>query len=207
VRLVERLLVLIGFLFAAAYGLHAADAHWGRLHGLAQMTVATSAVESPVPDHTNWAQSRWQAFLSARDQAAGIPWGALAIPAIGIEVPVFADTSDVHLNRGAGLIEGTSYPGAQGNVGIAGHRDGFFRALRQIERGQRIEVRTARAQFVYRVASIAVVDAEDARLLQTTAAPVITLVTCYPFYFVGSAPRRFVVRGVLVSSVGSGRSS
>jgi sortase A len=204
----EWVLVLAACVFAAIYGLTVADSHWGRLQGLAQLrTQAATGDETPVlPEHSSWSSSRWRAFLATRDQAAGAPWGVLAVPKIGLEVPIFGDTSVLHLNRGAGLIEGTAHPGQAGNVGIAGHRDGFFRALREIRVGQEINVRTPRVHYTYRVASVAIVDAADARLLQTTTAPVITLVTCYPFYFIGSAPQRFVVRGVLISSTDTGRS-
>jgi len=201
--------VLAAFAFAGLYGWTAADSHWGRLQGLTQLQQqAALAVElARLPEHSSWSGSRWKAFLDGRSQAAGAPWGVLTVAQIGLEVPVFSDTSTLHLNRGAGLIEGTAYPSEVGNVGIAGHRDGFFRVLRDIRVGQEIELRTITSRYTYRVASVAIVDAADARLLQATAAPVITLVTCYPFYFVGSAPQRFVVRGILISSADSGRSS
>lgn len=126
--------------------------------------------------------------------------GSLQIPSLGLSTPLYSDTSEINLNRGAGLIAGMSGPGEGGNLGVAAHRDGTFRPLENIRVGAAIEVRTARFHYVYRVTSIAVVDRTDAALLRRTDQASITLVTCYPFRFVGPAPRRFVVRGLLDST-------
>lgn len=123
--------------------------------------------------------------------------GLLEIPSLGLRTPLYSDTSELNLNRGAGLIAGMSVPGQGGNLGVAAHRDGIFRPLENIQVGAAIEVRTASFHYVYRVTSIAIVDRTDAALLRRTDEPAITLVTCYPFRFVGPAPRRFVVRGQL----------
>lgn len=123
--------------------------------------------------------------------------GLLEIPSLGLRVPLYADTREINLNRGAGLIPGMAEPGEGGNLGVAAHRDGTFRALENIRVGAAIEVRTAEFHYVYHVTSIAVVDRTDAALLRPTGETAITLVTCYPFRFVGPAPRRFVVRGLL----------
>lgn len=126
--------------------------------------------------------------------------GLLEIPSLGLRTPLYSDTTEVNLNRGAGLIPGMASPGESGNLGVAAHRDGTFRPLENIRVGAAIEVRTADFHYIYRVTSIAVVDRTDAALLRHTDAPAITLVTCYPFRFVGPAPRRFVVRGLLDST-------
>lgn len=126
--------------------------------------------------------------------------GLLEIPSLNLRTPLYSDTSEVNLNRGAGLIAGMAAPGERGNLGVAAHRDGVFRPLENIQVGAAIEVRTASFHYVYHVTSIAVVDRADATLLRRTDEPAITLVTCYPFRFVGPAPRRFVVRGQLDST-------
>lgn len=126
--------------------------------------------------------------------------GLLEIPSLGLRAPLYSDTSAVNLNRGAGLIPGMASPGEGGNLGVAAHRDGLFRPLENIQVGAAIEVRTADFHYIYHVTSIAVVDRTDAALLRNTEEPAITLVTCYPFRFVGPAPRRFVVRGLLDST-------
>ena len=126
------------------------------------------------------------------------PLGVLRIPHIRLEVPVLPGTGDAALDRGVGHIEGTAHPGTDGNSGIAGHRDGFFRGLKDVTPGDAIELATVRGTDVYRVDRIWVVDPEDVSVLDPTPTRALTLVTCYPFYFVGSAPKRFIVRAVHV---------
>jgi LPXTG-site transpeptidase (sortase) family protein len=104
------------------------------------------------------------------------------------------------LDRGLGHIRHPALPGADGNSGIAGHRDGFFRGLKDIQPGDTIEVDTLDRKDIYRVERTWIVDPSDVSVLDPTAAPSLTLVTCYPFYFVGSAPQRFIVRAVRVGS-------
>jgi sortase A len=157
------------------------------------------------PDRKHWSSSRQRAYEASLTAPVGPMIAVLRVPSVDLEVPLYADTNEMHLNRGVGLIEHMAAPGAGGNVGIAGHRDGFFRVLSRVHAGDDIEVRTKTARYLYRVAFIAVVAARDARLLAPTETMVVTLVTCFPFYFVGHAPQRFVVRAVLVSSEAAAR--
>ncbi len=111
---------------------------------------------------------------------------------------MYSDTSHRSLNRGAGLIAGTARPETAGNVGIAAHRDGFFRVLKDVAVGDRLEIEGLSGTRVYRVDALSIVRPEDTRPLRQTDHAVVTLVTCYPFYYVGSAPRRYIVRAVAV---------
>ena len=111
---------------------------------------------------------------------------------------VLPGTDDATLDRGLGHIEDTALPGGVGNAGIAGHRDGFFRGLKDILPGDTIELDTLDRKEIYRVERTWIVDPSDVSVLDPTPAAAITLVTCYPFYFVGSAPQRFIVRAVRV---------
>ncbi len=110
-------------------------------------------------------------------------------------------TDDWTLNRAVGHIEGTSAPGTGGNVGIAGHRDGFFRGLQHISVGNVIEVETRGQLERFRIEQTWIVKPEDVWVIDPTDAPSITLVTCYPFYHIGSAPQRFIVRAVRAEMV------
>jgi sortase A len=116
-----------------------------------------------------------------------------------LEVPVLAGTDDRTLDRAVGYIEDTAKPGTEGNTGIAGHRDGFFRGLKDIATGDTIELDTLDAKAQYRVERTWIVNPDDVSVLDPTPTGALTLVTCYPFYFVGSAPQRFIVRAVLVN--------
>ena len=128
------------------------------------------------------------------------PLAILRIPKVRLEVVVLPGTDDVTLNRGVGLIEGTNRPGEGGKVGIAGHRDGFFRVLKDVHRGDTIELETLNRIDRYQVNEIVIVSPRDVSVLQPTAAPTLSLVTCYPFYFIGSAPERYIVTASLVNS-------
>ena len=126
-------------------------------------------------------------------QAPGWPVAVLTVPSLKLEVPVFDSDDELSLNRGAGLVAGMGTPDQGGNVGIAGHRDGFFRVLKDIKVGDLIEIRTRIKLHRYRVTSIDIVDKTDKRLLADTELPSVTLVTCYPFYYLGNAPQRYIV--------------
>jgi len=120
--------------------------------------------------------------------------GRIDIPRMGVSVVVVEGTGESALRRAAGHITGTGLPGEPGNIGIAGHRDTFFRPLRNIQRNDIITLTTTRGQFRYRVVSMEVVSPHDVAVLNPDGNEILTLVTCYPFYFIGSAPNRFIVR-------------
>lgn len=144
---------------------------------------------------------------------AQVPAGNIALPAIGpdgligrmqverlgVSVVVIEGTSSKNLRRAVGHIAGTALPGQPGNVGIAGHRDTFFRPLRNIQPDDIITLATLRGEYRYRVVSTRVVSPDDVAVLDSDSNQILTLVTCYPFYYVGSAPDRFIVRAERVT--------
>ena len=152
-------------------------------------------------DFSLWSAKRIAAFEKSRNTKSDLPVAVLRIPRIHLEVPVFDNTGVQSLNRGAGWISGTAAPGRDGNVGIAGHRDGFFRKLQYVARGDEIVLLTREGTETFRVDSIEIVTPEQTSVLKPRAGRSVTLVTCYPFYYVGSAPERFVVEGHLESEV------
>lgn len=120
--------------------------------------------------------------------------GRLVIPRVGVSVMVVEGVDARELKRAAGHIPGTALPGEPGNVGIAAHRDTFFRPLRSIARNDTITVSTLAGAYRYRVVSTKIVRPEDVQVLSPTGRNTLTLVTCFPFYYVGPAPKRFIVR-------------
>lgn len=148
------------------------------------------------PDQKLWSPLRVKEWEEARGRETPLPVAVLSIKRIGLEVPVLQGTDDWTLNRAVGVIEDTPLPGSPGNSGIAGHRDSFFRVLKDVVTGDLMTVETARATETYRIERIWIVDPTDVSVLDPTESPSITLVTCYPFYFVGSAPQRYIVRAV-----------
>ena len=159
--------------------------------------IRTSRHAAGTPDQSLWSPERIVAWRKAVDEPAATPLAVLRIPRLRLEVPVLPGTDDRTLDRAVGHIDDTALPGADGNSGIAGHRDGFFRGLKDIAEGDVIELETAKVKEVYRVERTWVVDPEDVSVLDPTPTRALTLVTCYPFYYIGPAPRRFIVRAVL----------
>jgi sortase A len=127
--------------------------------------------------------------------------GRLAVPRLHIRAMVREGNSDHTLSIALGRIPGTAFPGRQGNVGIAGHRDSLFRGLKNIATNDEITFETPSARYVYRVEGTQIVKPEDVGVLKAGPAPELTLVTCYPFEYVGSAPDRFIVKARLVSQL------
>jgi sortase A len=124
--------------------------------------------------------------------------GQIEIPRIGLSSIILEGTEASTLRRAVGHIPGTALPGQPGNLCIAGHRDTFFRPLRRVKSGDEVVVKTPTGTALYRVQSAQVVRPEDAQVLDNTPVDVVTLVTCYPFHFIGTAPKRFVVRAVRI---------
>ena len=126
--------------------------------------------------------------------AEGSPLADLQIPRIGLSVMVLEGTGARTLRLGAGHESRTALPGADGNVVLAAHRDTFFRSLRDIRVGDLVKLDSPGGTFNYQVIWTRVVPPEDTASLQPSRSPILTLVTCYPFYYIGPAPERFVVR-------------
>src|SRR3954468_18653642 len=144
-----------------------------------------------------WSPKRIAEYQQALLLDSRAPVAVLRIPKIGLEVPVLEGTDEVTLNRGVGHIVGTARPLESGNMGIAGHRDGFFRGLKDVTPGDVVELESGGAHATYAVDEIEIVLPSDSSVLQPRSKSAITLVTCYPFYFVGSAPNRFIVHASL----------
>ena len=120
--------------------------------------------------------------------------GRIEIARLGLSVMIVEGADGRTLRRAAGHVPGTALPGQRGNVGITAHRDTFFRPLRNIQLDDVITLTTLQGEYSYRVVSTEVVSPEDIAVLDPTVGEVLTLVTCHPFYFVGAAPNRFIVR-------------
>lgn len=164
---------------------------------------ATRDKYSPEPDYALWSEKRIHDYHASNTQRDDPPLAILSIDKLGMKVPVYDGTDEVNLNRGAGRIRGTSRVDTPGNLGIAGHRDGYFRALKDIEVGDTLDMLTFQGKSEFVVSSITIVDPSDVSVLAPTDDATITLVTCYPFYFVGHAPKRYIVKGELVSNQAS----
>jgi sortase A len=166
-----------------------------REQGIAEFDAVRKDVmaEPQQVDMSTWSRERITQYRAAL-HSASVPEALLRIPSLHLVVPVFEGTSEENLNRGAGRIEGTAHLGEPGNVGIAAHRDGFFRALKDVRVGQSLTLQRLDGTDTYRIVATSIVEPSDVSVLAATDKHAITLVTCYPFYYVGPAPQRFIVR-------------
>ena len=161
----------------------------------------------PVPSTASITQLPGEGLSSAvRRHSAGAlqpgVWVAkLDAPSVALTATVIEGSSDDVLARAAGHIEQTAWPGEHGNVGIAGHRDTTFRAVRNLKPGDVLRLTSVSGSYTYRVDRTFVVNPEDVYVLDPTVDPVLTLVTCYPFTFIGQAPKRYIVRASLVATL------
>jgi LPXTG-site transpeptidase (sortase) family protein len=160
-------------------------------------SVAVIGVAPAEPDQSLWSAGRISSYAASLAQDTDEVVGIFAIPRLGLEVPLYEGASELHMDRGIARIEGTAAPGEIGNLGIAGHRDGYFRVLKDIQYGDKLILTSAHGSQTYSVQQLMIVDPSAVEVLDSTDEVAITLVTCYPFYFVGHAPERFIVRAVL----------
>jgi len=187
-RWVEFLLAISGAL-ALCYCLFTVTGAWIYQAWQGHLFKAALLREQPEPAQTVAPRRRL-----AADPGAIV--GRIEIPSLGLSDMIVEGVAEPELRLGVGHIPGTPLPGEPGNVAIAGHRDTFFRPLRNILANDSIQLVTLDGTYQYRVVSTKVVDPSDVQVIKPTRRDTLTLVTCYPFYFVESAPKRFIVRAV-----------
>jgi LPXTG-site transpeptidase (sortase) family protein len=206
-RLAEVTCWSLGILLSGAFVSQLVMGEVERAEGIARAEAAWSSVPPPVlvqpataldldvgsPDQSLWSESRIASWHESITNGPRPVLAVLDVPGIGLEVPVFHGEMD----RGPVWIEGTARPGQDGNVGISGHRDGYFRALKDARVGDALTLRTPGSTERYVIDDIIIVDPIDVEVLDPTSERTITLVTCYPFYYLGSAPQRYIVRARL----------
>jgi sortase A len=217
VKALEYVLWAISATALCVYGL-AAGERW-LYQSYVDWEFAQMATGGPIgPEHFVRSLLGWEApppsgvrnMLSARRavvrptrapaRSPGVPLGRLEIPSIALSTILIEGTGDTELRRGIGHIAGTALPGESGNIGLAGHRDTFFRHLGEVEVGDLISLVTLEGTDWYIVDSIRIVNPDDAIVLNDIGRPIVTLVTCYPFHYFGSAPKRYIVHASRVST-------
>jgi len=191
---VERAFWLVTLVALAIYGLSIAETwlyqtylNWEFAQTLKPLAPALSGGILP------------RAALGRAKLSEGQPIGRLEIPVINLSAMVAEGVETRTLRRSIGHMPGTSLPGGQGNVVVAAHRDTFFRHLGKLQKGDVISIATLDGTFDYAVESVSIIDPDEKIVLRDIGRPTLTLITCYPFYFVGSAPKRFVVHAGLVT--------
>jgi sortase A len=201
---VERLLFAVAFTLGLWALLASAEARF-----YASLPVPTAAADGAaiLPGDDTAAPPSTAADVPSRSPRSPVrpkpgEWVArLEAPSVGLAATVIEGSSDRMLARAAGHVEYTALPGEAGNVGIAGHRDTTFRAVRRLQTGDPLTLRTAKGVFHYKIERTFIVRPTDVYVLDPTDTPSLTLVTCYPFTFIGHAPKRYIVRAVLDENV------
>lgn len=187
-RWVERLLFVVGLVALGYYGYVSIETRlyqaWEKRELESILSSGPSRDATPPPRDTPPRPA----------PAPGSAIGRIEIPRLGVSAVIRAGSDARTLSLAVGHIPGTALPGEDGNIGLAGHRDTFFRRLRDIAPDDEIRLVTPVGSFVYRVARTNVVWPRDTWVLNPTPEPALTLVTCYPFSYIGSAPQRFIVR-------------
>lgn len=205
---IERVLLVSGFALLAIYGAARLESFFGSRAALKRFEAIEPSSSSAGPevaepnaptgtDFSLWDDHRIQAYKQSLIKQSGDPLAVLHISKIGLEVPLLDGTDGLTLNRAVGRITGTARPGEPGNIGIAGHRDGFFRGLEDLAIGDSIDLKTRQRTASYVVDEIGIVSPNDVNVLAPRPVPSLTLVTCYPFRFIGSAPQRYIVHASL----------
>jgi sortase A len=156
------------------------------------------APSTAAPSFALWSEQRIRGYQQSLRAHFAPAVGILRIDKIQLEVPILEGTDGLSLNRGVGHVAGTANPGEDGNVAIAGHRDGFFRGLKDVSLGDAVEVAGASETKTYIVDRISVVDPSDVSVIQPSTRSSLTLITCYPFHYIGGAPRRYIVQASIV---------
>jgi sortase A len=211
-RFAEIVTLVVGLALTGFYGLARWDGYRSSRAAIRQFEAKATAHPAaevagfkralPLPeaaktDFSLWSRARAIAYRRSLAENPGPAIAILRIPKLRLTMPVFAGTSELALNRGAGWIPGTAPPGQAGNTGIAGHRDGFFRGLKDVGRGDAVTLTASDGTETYVVDRIKIVGPKDVAVLRPGTGDSLTLVTCYPFYYVGSAPKRYVVEASL----------
>jgi sortase A len=190
-RWLERLFLVVAVLCLGYYGYVTVEAHFYQAYENREL----DAILQSAPPHRQ--PERAPAQRRVRVPAPGSVIGRIEIPRLHVSTIVRAGSDARTLKLAVGHISGTALPGEDGNIGLAGHRDTFFRRLRDIEPGDEIRLVTPEGVFVYHVDGTRIVNPDEVWVLDPIGHPALTLVTCYPFTYIGSAPQRFIVRAGL----------
>jgi sortase A len=189
-RCFERLLFAVAFLSLGLWS-------WARLDASVYEMVQSRRLDGILwgtPIGSSTLSNGRIAGATRREAVASGLIGRIEIPSIGVNAIVAEGTHPLVLHRAVGHLRKTAFPGEPGNVVVAGHRDSFFSNLGEVRPGDRVRISTPDGVFEYRVDSKSVVWPEQTEVLIATRAPTLTLITCYPFHYLGPAPKRYIVR-------------
>ncbi|MCM3364575.1 class D sortase [Niallia sp. Sow4_A1] len=153
-------------------------------------------IEQPV-----FQPSRQMALSNLRQVQPGEKIGAIIVPNTKKSIPIYEGTSAKILEKGAGHYRKSALPGENNNIVLSGHRDTFFRFLKDLEKNDSLILETRENDYEYKVTKFSIVDSNDSTILTPKSRPILTLTTCYPFAFIGNAPKRYIVTAELINTI------
>lgn len=146
-------------------------------------------------------QSRLMALSNVREVHAGEKIGAIIVPNKSNTIPVYEGTSAKILEKGAGHYRNSALPGENNNVVLSGHRDTFFKFLKDLKKNDSLILETTDKEYEYKITKFSIVSSNDTTILSPKSRPILTLTTCYPFSFIGNAPKRYIVTAELIKTI------
>lgn len=197
-RILERLLVIVGIVCLGYFVYVTAETALYQAYETRELDAILASAPEPRPVATTSVDVPLAPPPPRAEPRSGSLLGRLEIPRLHVSAIVRAGSDARTLRLAIGHIGGTALPGERGNVGLAAHRDTFFRRLGEIRVDDQVRLVTPDGTFTYRVEGTRVVEPQDVWVLDQTTDPALTLITCYPFRYIGSAPQRFIVRAQLI---------
>jgi sortase A len=197
-RILERLLIIIGIVCLGYFVYVTAETALYQAYETRELDAILASAPEPRPVATTSVDVPLAPLPPRAEPRSGSLLGRLEIPRLHVSAIVRAGSDARTLRLAIGHIGGTALPGERGNVGLAAHRDTFFRRLGEIRVDDQVRLVTRDGTFTYRVEGTRVVEPQDVWVLDQTTDPALTLITCYPFRYIGSAPQRFIVRAQLI---------
>ncbi|MCK6259171.1 class D sortase [Fictibacillus sp. KIGAM418] len=162
--------------------------------------VESKALHEPVKKPADTKKENQEAPLYAKRPAIGEKMGILYIPKLEAKLPIYHGTNEDELEKGVGHFKDSVLPGEKDNSVLSGHRDTVFRSLGKVGKGDKLEVTTSAGTFTYKVRKVRIVDKDDRTVIVPKPRAVLTVSTCYPFNYIGSAPKRYILEAFLISS-------
>ena len=191
-----RSLLTIGSISALVVGVAIAAYSLTAIDHLSSVDTTNTYVEVPMTTDSTHLSTIWTQPITPH---MGQLLGTLTIPRLNKSIPYYEGTSNTELRKGAGHFVQSVLPGLNDNSVISGHRDGVFTQFGSLQKGDALLVTTSYGKFTYTIISFRIVAADDRTVIVPTMQATLTLTTCYPFYYIGNAPKRFVVNALLTS--------
>lgn len=186
-------LIVSGVAFAS----HSTIQYVQQLVSRDSLTSAQKSAIKATPEETENGEVHWTTYSNEERPKQGEHFAYLIIPNLDLQLPIVEGTDDKSLTQGVGHYSKSVLPGEPDNAVLSAHRDSFFKEIGSLKVGDRLGVKTNKGIFIYQVKKYWVTDPEDRSVITPHDKPVLTLTTCYPFTYIGTAPQRYIIQSEL----------